>query len=351
MFDFTGPGWVMTQSRNPSALAAWIRGHARARPAAPAAPRRRARPLSAVLAPGCLRVGVGADDAELVADRCWALGATAVGEIGVGARGRLRHRRRRRGRRRRSRRPAARARGRGGRRRPGPRCRPGGVDGRSPGPCGSGGCTCARRGSTPTTTRRRRGSGSWSSTPPGPSATTTPARRLCLEAVADAGRSRRGLGARRRLRQRRAGRRRRRAGRGAGGRRRHRPGRGGGHGGRGARNGVAVDGVDAGRWGRSRAHFDLVAGQHRRRRADRPRARHRRPRRAGRDASCWPGSSSTRCREVAAAYEAEGLELADVGERDGWASPVFLREIHLFRCLIEHTVAASASSSNQGAPQ
>ena len=25
VFDFTGPGWVMTQSRNPSALAAWIR--------------------------------------------------------------------------------------------------------------------------------------------------------------------------------------------------------------------------------------------------------------------------------------------------------------------------------------
>jgi uncharacterized protein (TIGR00266 family) len=26
VFDFTGPGWVMTQSRNPSALAAWIQG-------------------------------------------------------------------------------------------------------------------------------------------------------------------------------------------------------------------------------------------------------------------------------------------------------------------------------------
>jgi uncharacterized protein (TIGR00266 family) len=26
VFDFTGPGWVMTQSRNPSALEAWIRG-------------------------------------------------------------------------------------------------------------------------------------------------------------------------------------------------------------------------------------------------------------------------------------------------------------------------------------
>lgn len=26
VFDFTGPGWVMTQSRNPSALAAWVRG-------------------------------------------------------------------------------------------------------------------------------------------------------------------------------------------------------------------------------------------------------------------------------------------------------------------------------------
>lgn len=26
VFDFTGPGWVMTQSRNPSALATWIRG-------------------------------------------------------------------------------------------------------------------------------------------------------------------------------------------------------------------------------------------------------------------------------------------------------------------------------------
>lgn len=25
VFDFTGPGWIMTQSRNPSALAAWIR--------------------------------------------------------------------------------------------------------------------------------------------------------------------------------------------------------------------------------------------------------------------------------------------------------------------------------------
>ena len=25
VFDFTGPGWVMTQSRNPSALQAWIR--------------------------------------------------------------------------------------------------------------------------------------------------------------------------------------------------------------------------------------------------------------------------------------------------------------------------------------
>ena len=25
VFDFTGPGWVMTQSRNPSALAAWVR--------------------------------------------------------------------------------------------------------------------------------------------------------------------------------------------------------------------------------------------------------------------------------------------------------------------------------------
>jgi uncharacterized protein (AIM24 family) len=25
VFDFTGPGWVMTQSRNPSALEAWIR--------------------------------------------------------------------------------------------------------------------------------------------------------------------------------------------------------------------------------------------------------------------------------------------------------------------------------------
>lgn len=25
VFDFTGPGWVMTQTRNPSALAAWIR--------------------------------------------------------------------------------------------------------------------------------------------------------------------------------------------------------------------------------------------------------------------------------------------------------------------------------------
>ena len=25
VFDFTGPGWVMTQSRNPSALEAWMR--------------------------------------------------------------------------------------------------------------------------------------------------------------------------------------------------------------------------------------------------------------------------------------------------------------------------------------
>ena len=25
VFDFSGPGWVMTQSRNPSALEAWIR--------------------------------------------------------------------------------------------------------------------------------------------------------------------------------------------------------------------------------------------------------------------------------------------------------------------------------------
>ena len=25
VFDFTGPGWVMTQTRNPSALEAWIR--------------------------------------------------------------------------------------------------------------------------------------------------------------------------------------------------------------------------------------------------------------------------------------------------------------------------------------
>jgi len=25
VFDFTGPGWVMTQSRNPAALQAWIR--------------------------------------------------------------------------------------------------------------------------------------------------------------------------------------------------------------------------------------------------------------------------------------------------------------------------------------
>ena len=25
VFDFTGPGWVLTQSRNPSALAAWIK--------------------------------------------------------------------------------------------------------------------------------------------------------------------------------------------------------------------------------------------------------------------------------------------------------------------------------------
>ena len=25
VFDFTGPGWVLTQSRNPSALEAWIR--------------------------------------------------------------------------------------------------------------------------------------------------------------------------------------------------------------------------------------------------------------------------------------------------------------------------------------
>ena len=25
VFDFTGPGWVMTQSRNPSALQAWIK--------------------------------------------------------------------------------------------------------------------------------------------------------------------------------------------------------------------------------------------------------------------------------------------------------------------------------------
>ena len=25
VFDFTGPGWIMTQSRNPSALQAWIR--------------------------------------------------------------------------------------------------------------------------------------------------------------------------------------------------------------------------------------------------------------------------------------------------------------------------------------
>jgi uncharacterized protein (AIM24 family) len=25
VFDFTGPGWVMTQTRNPSALQAWIR--------------------------------------------------------------------------------------------------------------------------------------------------------------------------------------------------------------------------------------------------------------------------------------------------------------------------------------
>jgi uncharacterized protein (TIGR00266 family) len=26
VFDFTGPGWVMTQTRNPSALEAWIKG-------------------------------------------------------------------------------------------------------------------------------------------------------------------------------------------------------------------------------------------------------------------------------------------------------------------------------------
>ena len=25
VFDFTGPGWVMTQTRNPAALEAWIR--------------------------------------------------------------------------------------------------------------------------------------------------------------------------------------------------------------------------------------------------------------------------------------------------------------------------------------
>ena len=25
VFDFTGPGWVMTQTRNPSALESWIR--------------------------------------------------------------------------------------------------------------------------------------------------------------------------------------------------------------------------------------------------------------------------------------------------------------------------------------
>jgi len=25
VFDFAGPGWVMTQTRNPSALAAWIK--------------------------------------------------------------------------------------------------------------------------------------------------------------------------------------------------------------------------------------------------------------------------------------------------------------------------------------
>ncbi len=25
VFDFTGPGWIMTQTRNPSALEAWIR--------------------------------------------------------------------------------------------------------------------------------------------------------------------------------------------------------------------------------------------------------------------------------------------------------------------------------------
>jgi ribosomal protein L11 methyltransferase len=38
-----------------------------------------------VVGPGCLLVeAVGADDRELVADRCWALGATAVGETDVG---------------------------------------------------------------------------------------------------------------------------------------------------------------------------------------------------------------------------------------------------------------------------
>ena len=86
VFDFTGPGWVMTQSRNPSALAAWIRRSCRARPAAPAAAaRRRARPLSVGPArprPGCLHIAVPSGaDADLVADRCWFLGATAIGEL------------------------------------------------------------------------------------------------------------------------------------------------------------------------------------------------------------------------------------------------------------------------------
>lgn len=25
VFDFTGPGWIMTQTRNPAALEAWVR--------------------------------------------------------------------------------------------------------------------------------------------------------------------------------------------------------------------------------------------------------------------------------------------------------------------------------------
>ena len=48
-------------------------------------PRRHARQLTDVVGPGCLLVeAVGADRCELVVDRCWALGATAMGETDVG---------------------------------------------------------------------------------------------------------------------------------------------------------------------------------------------------------------------------------------------------------------------------